>query len=217
VLNGAGAVGALYGSYAFDLLRRPGGYERGAAAAHQAVALAPWRAESHMRLAEARLIGGDHDGALAATTLRLQWAPADAYAWLQLASVYRADGRFDSRLQAAYQSAQRRAPQSPSLDFLIAMDGLRDWRFGDAALRSIWLGAMERTLRRNRGLLLREVVVRHREQAFCDYTLPHLPALGPWCEDARRLRKACAQKDLRADQLAWCENAGFATKGPYAR
>jgi hypothetical protein len=216
LLSGANAMGALYGSYAFELLRRPGGYAQGAAAARQAVALAPWRAESHMRLAEARLIGGDRDGAFAASSMRLQWSPADAYAWLQIASAYRANDRFDSRLQAAYETAQRRAPQSPSLDFLIAMDALRDWRFGDAGLRTIWLGATERTLRRNRGLLLREVVVRHREQAFCDYALPHLPALGRWCEDARRLRKACGQDDLRADQLAWCQNAGFATLDPYA-
>jgi hypothetical protein len=215
-LAGASTLSALYSSRAFDLLRLPGGQTAGAAAAERAATLAPWRAEARMRVAEAWLVARDPDRALQAVEMRLQRAPADAYAWLQLATVHRMAGRFDGRLARAYAVATRRAPGAPALDYLIALDGVRDWRFGDAQQRAIWLGATERTLRNDRQSLLRQIVQWHREGAFCAYVAPALPELSSWCEDARRLRQACAATGLRPDQTAWCANAGFATADPRA-
>jgi hypothetical protein len=216
-LAGASALSALYSSRAFDLLRLPGGQAAGAAAAQQAAVLAPWRAVAQMRLAEAGLVARAPDLALQAVERRLQLAPADAYAWLQLASVHRMAGRFDARLTQAYEVALRRAPGAAALDYLLALDGVRDWRFGDAQQRAIWLGATERTLLNDRRSLLRQIVQWHREGAFCAYAVPELPELSAWCEDARRLRQACAASGLRPDQAAWCANAGFATVDPHAQ
>ncbi len=157
---------------------------------------------------------GDLDGALEQTAAAIRLAPADGYRWVQHARLVGQRGRFDAQLVALYQQAIALDPHAGPLHLRIALDGVQRWRFGDDALRALWLESTRKALRYTPRPFLRQVARLRREGPFCAYAGPEMAGLKRWCANAPLVRRDCSLTTLNAAQAHFCRVAGFMPPQP---
>lgn len=210
-------VTALLGRALFADLYAEHGQSRRRAAPTGAVALeatriatrlAPWQAQAWRAYAQSLASRGEHSSALEPLREALRRAPADASLWLDLARALARDGNFGAPLEHAVATAQRLAPNSPSVQLALAMEGAQFWRHASAPMQELWLASMRFALRRNARQFLLFVAAAQREEYVCGYVGAELD-LARWCEFARGSRGFCAQPGLTRGQQRKCWKHGF--------
>jgi hypothetical protein len=212
-ISGAACLSSLYASVARDVVRHTGGRHDGIEAAQMAARLSPWRAASHTALAQSLSADNQIDAAAASASGAVSAAPADGYTWAYLARVRGASQRADPRLADLYAMALRRSPNAAPLHWAIAFDGVRRWRMGDDALRSLWRSSMAYSLRQNRRAFLSQVARLGRDPYLCATNQSELP-IAKWCAQAKVTRQKCSGSDLPPKAAAWCKNLDIAAPSP---
>lgn len=203
---GSGLLSSLYASAARDTALYADNKVVAVELSAHAVRFAPWRPSAYTSRAVALAAAGRTGDAIIAAEAALD--PANAHGWMLLVWLRGTAGQFDERLTNIYRLAQRLAPQARTIQERIALDGAIRWRYGDEALRALWLDSMAFMLRHDRRDFLTRVAVLGRDPYFCAAVRDRLP-VGAWCDQVAFTREICAQPGLAPKVKARCEAVGL--------
>lgn len=178
----------------------------------EAVALAPWRSETHLVAAQITSTTGRMADAADLVGQAALASPGDARVWAYWARLRGAADRYDPSLAAGYRIASQRAPYAQNIQESIARDAVFRWRHADADLREIWTSSIAYMLYREPKPFLTSIVHSGRDPYFCAAVGQRL-RLDDWCKVTRRARAGCLLPRIDAKAVEWCRQVGFPVAG----
>lgn len=178
------------------------------AAAALAIEMAPWKFRAWIESGTSDLASGRSNSVSAHQAI--YWSSADAQPWALMARQLIMDRHYEFPFKAVTLRIADLAPNSPSYQMELSIEGVYAWNHGDNDLHRLWLDNIFAALRRNPHKLLFNVVSMQKEAQFCAYAVT-TAKLRNWCTFASSARQGCSTGKLTADQSAWCHTSGFTT------